>query len=34
MNMEEGRWMLFAAIVLEVLGVLWIAFLLRGQDEY
>jgi tight adherence protein B len=31
---SEGQTMLTAAVVLEILGVLWIAFLLRRQDDY
>jgi Flp pilus assembly protein TadB len=30
----EGQVILTAAIVLELIGIIWIAFLLRGQDDY
>jgi tight adherence protein B len=34
LNMPEGRIMLAVAIALEILGVIWIAVLLRRQDDY
>ncbi len=34
LDMREGRWMIAIAIGLEVLGLIWIAILLRRQDDY
>jgi len=33
-NLREGQYMLAAAIALEVIGLVWIALLLRRQDDY
>ena len=34
LEMREGQWMLGIAIALEVIGLIWIAILLRRQDDY
>jgi len=34
LNSGEGQTMLIAAIILEIIGIIWISFLLRRQDDY
>jgi|GEM_PF-2142527 len=34
LDAREGQLMMTAAVILEILGIIWIAFLLRRQDDY